>query len=210
MNFTSAPSLLGSIAVMSLATAAFASPLAPNSSLFPAVPEANPVGGLVIASQTLPFATGLYSGTLTSQVISGDLSNPFGGLTFTFQLTNNATSTSAINRLTVNGYTSFLIDASSNGAGGTVAPVAIDRDAGGDVVGFSFVNVLPGFFRVQPGATSSLLVLQTNATDFRSNIASLIDGTVTQVGTYSPVIPTPGAMALVGLGTLAVARRRRK
>ena len=54
-----------------------------------AVGETDPTGGTVLSSLSAPFVAGTYSGTLISQVISGDPSNPLGGLTFTYLLTNN-------------------------------------------------------------------------------------------------------------------------
>jgi MYXO-CTERM domain-containing protein len=205
----------GVIAVLGLThlivgtSAASALPLPPSSSVFPLPLGIGTSGGVVIASQTLPFSTSLYSGTLTSQVISGDTNNPHGGLTFTFLLSNDARSSSSLNRLTLNGFTNaFSVDASWFGSSPNIAPFAVDRDGTG-VVGFSFNTILPGFLRIAPGTSSTLLILQTNSTTYFNTLASVIDGRVTQVGSFAPV-PTPGVASLLGLGgALAVRRRRR-
>jgi len=190
-------------------SAASASPLPPSSSVFPLPVGIGTSGGVVIASQTLAFSTSLYSGTLTSQVISGDTNNPHGGLTFTFLLSNDASSSSSLNRLTLNGFTSgFSVDASWFGSSPSVAPIAVDRNTTG-VVGFSFNTILPGFLRIAPGTSSTLLILQTNSTTYFNTLASVIDGRVTQVGSFAPV-PTPGVASLLGLGGVLAVRRRRR
>lgn len=190
-------------------SAASALPLPPSSSVFPLPVGIGTSGGVVIASQTLSFSTPLYSGTLTSQVISGDANNQHGGLTFTFLLSNDASSSSSLNRLTLNGFTNaFSVDASWFGSSPNVAPLAVDRNGTG-VVGFSFNTILPGFLPIAPGTSSTLLILQTDSTTYFNNLASVIDGRVTQVGSFAPV-PTPGVASLLGLGgALAVRRRRR-
>src|SRR5690242_9278280 len=62
--------------------------------------EPNPVGGTVVATVTSPFNTPTFNGTLTTQVIQGDTSNSLNGLTFTYQLVNNANSQNSIERMT--------------------------------------------------------------------------------------------------------------
>jgi MYXO-CTERM domain-containing protein len=200
-----------SLAVLGIAAPAFAAPIGPGGTLFMAPGEAEPfVGSVLLASATLPFGTVFYTGSLTSYVLTNDLTSPFGAnsLTFVFAVHNDPTSINALARLTVNGYAGFQTDASySTLAGGTI-PLFIDRQSNGDSLGFSFSNAL-GHSLVQPGTDTAYLIIQTNATLFRENIASVIDGAVTQVGTFSPVLPTPGALALAGIGALAAGRRRR-
>ena len=54
-------------------------------------------------------------------MISGDTSNTLGGLTFTYQITNDASSPHALQRFTLNDFTEINVDASYV-ASGPVAP----------------------------------------------------------------------------------------
>lgn len=186
-----------------------ASPIVPGQTVVQFSDEPDPVGGVLVAPVlTLPFVTGTFSGTLTSMVISGDTTNALGGLTFVYTITNNAVSPDAIHRLTVNGYNGFLTDASYQAAAAQ-KPTTIDRSVNGDVIGFGFIGAPLGFGELAPGATSTPLVVQTNAPAYRETFASVIDGTVTTVGTYSPVVPEPVTMGLMALGMGFVLVRRR-
>src|SRR5262245_29509473 len=95
----------------------FAAPITvnPGDSFF--VPSgAGPIAGSVQIGTGLPvpFASATFNGTLISTVYSGDATNPYGGLTFTYQLINNAGSSPVgdIDRLTINDYAGFAVDAS--------------------------------------------------------------------------------------------------
>ena len=207
-------SALGSALTLSLVAGApaLADPLLPGTSLVPVIGEPDPTGGTTVAWMSQPFnSPGFYSGTLTSVVISGDPSNPYGGLTFVYIINNEPTSRHSLGRLTVNGYGGFLVDASfkSPVALGDTAPAIADRDAVGDMIGFSFFAGLNGSNRVLPGGVSAMLVLQTNATSWTDTFASVINGNVVTVPTFSPV-PGPGAAALGVIGLAAASRRRRR
>jgi hypothetical protein len=186
-----------------------AAPMNPGDTLFPAPGEPDPVGAALVASSGAQgFASANYTGTLTSNVYTNDASNPYGlgALTFTYLVADDATSINSLERLTVNGYTGFLTDASYQTPAAGVAPTLIDRGTA-DVVGFSFAGFGPGV--ILPGQHSALLVVQTNATAYTTTIASVQDGTIAQVPTYSPA-PEPASLALITIGFLAVACRRRK
>jgi hypothetical protein len=177
-------------------------------------PDVGIPGGLIIAGGVpIPFVTATFAGTLTSTVISGDASNPYGGLTFVYQVASVVGLPSGeIDRLTVNGYAGFLVDASYQSpplAG--LAPTVNNRDASGDVVGFSFIGLPLGAGTLQPGMTSALLVLQTDAQLYQPTIASVIDGSVAMVASFSPAVPEPGALALglFAIGAFLLCARRR-
>jgi hypothetical protein len=189
--------------------------LAIGGTLFPAPGEADPTGGAVIfTTGTLPFVAPTFTGTLESAVISGDPSNPFGGLTFAYLLSNGAGSPNDIGRLTVVDFTGWMTDASwQTGSalaplppGGGFAPALIDRSTP-DVVGFSFLGVL-GLTTLKPGATSTWMVVQTNAPAWVPTMASVIDGSVIMVPSVGPAIPEPATLTLLGLGTCILLRRR--
>ena len=187
-----------------------------GGSLFPVPAEPDPTGGAVMppTGMTVPFASGGFSGTLTSTVTAGDPSNALGGLTFTYLLTNDAVSSNAISRVTVDSFTGFMTDVSyqTPAPGGSVLPSLVDRSTA-DVVGFSFLpTAVSGAFGVlSPGTSSSLLVVQTDATTFASTSAFVIDGATVNVSSFAP-IPEPGSFCLAALGVIclmAYACRRR-
>lgn len=173
--------------------------------LMPAPGEANPAGGNIIATVTVPVVSLTYTGLLTSTVFENDATNPFGGLTFTYLLSNDASSAQPIGRLTVSGYEGFLTDASYQTPTTGMPPTLINRSVE-DVMGFSFfAGVGPGV--LSPGMTSSVMVVQTDAPAWEPNVGSVINGHVTTVPILSPV-PEPGTLALLGFGTLLMVRRR--
>ena len=198
-----------SIAALSLCAPAIAAPIGPGGTLFVAQGQAEPfAGSTVLANMTLPFSTPFYSGTLTSIVLAGDTTNPYGGLTFVYIVNNDATSAHSLGRLTVNGYAGFLTDASWSTLLAGIDPLFIDRQLNGDSLGFGFSSAMAHSLIV-PGGASAPLIIQTDAPSWRYSIANVINGAVTQVETFAPAIPTPGAAALAGAGLLVSTRRRR-
>jgi hypothetical protein len=201
--------VLAALVLAGLATVSSAALLPPGSVIL-AVNEPNPVGGTVVASATAPFTTSTFNGSLTTQVIQGDTSNSLGGLTFTYQLVNNANSANSIERVTGIDYTGYVTDASFLGGSGTTPPTTISRSSGaGSVVGFNFAPP-PGSGDLLPGTNSTLLVVQTNAQQFQPSSASVIDGSTATVASFGPFqIPEPASLGLLALGVLAMARRSR-
>jgi uncharacterized protein (TIGR03382 family) len=201
-----------SVAVL-LAAPAFAAPLPAPTVIF-ADPQPDPTGGVVIAGGVpVPFVSATFSGLLTSTVISGDPSNPYGGLTFTYQISNDALSAHEIDRITLNGYFGFLADGSYQTPVAGLAPTLNDRDATGDVIGFTFLGAPVGSGTLLPGLTSALLVVQTDAPYYVLSTAAIIDGSVTTAPIFAPsmIVPEPATitMAALGLGALALVARRR-
>lgn len=204
-----------------LALPALAAPLPPGTVLFGPSTEADPVGGTSITSLSSPFTVpGAFSGTLTSEVFSGDTSNPLGGLTFVYTITNDgAAGPNSIGRLSLSEFAGIVVDANYQipVPAGAVAPASVDRNPAGDVIGFNFVPVgtdpATGF--LAPGGASAALVLQTGVTSltgYRSGAyASVIDG---GVGTVDAIVPVPepatlalGLISLAGAGLLIRGRR---
>lgn len=191
-----------------------AAPLPVGSAQFPVAAEPGPAGGMVIASQVSPFSVpGSFSGTLTTDVISGDASNPLGGLTFVYSLVNSV-GPNSIGRFSVDGYLSFATDVSYDSTSGGKAPAFADRNPFGDVIGFSFLPspADPNTGFLSPGSTARRMVIQTAATRYHGVQGSLIDGGVIVATALGPLVPEPATIVLAGLGGLAVlgfARRRR-
>ena len=176
-----------------------------------ALNENNPVGGTVLQTVVTPFATANYTGNIVSKAISGDTSNPFGGLTFTYQMSNDVGSANAITRFTINGFQAYVTDMSYKLGTGVVAPSINDRDVSGGVAGFSFLGAPIGVGVLAAGTTSELLVIQTNALDRTFQIANVSNGAVSAVNVLGPtggITPEPATLAALG-GLSLVARRRR-
>jgi len=176
----------------------------------PALSSGFPVGGSVINTSTHSFSAGVLSGTLISDVISGDASNPYGGLTFTYELNISSSSLQGASQLTVSSFDSFFTDVSYNNSGGGVVPSNFSRSSEGgtlgEVVRFSFFSPA-----VSGGEHSALLVVQTSATIYNVTEAGVIDGQTANVLTFAPLVvpePTAAVLLLAGLGALAIARRR--
>lgn len=180
--------------------------LLPNSSI--ALPlEAEPVGATLVTSSTVNFSALTFSGTLTSKVWSGDTSNPHGGLTFTYEISNNLISADAIDRFTLSSYAGFLVDASYNGAG--ILPTSVQRNTAGNQISFNFSGIGEG--TLIQGGSSPVLILQTDSATWQDSIAGVINSSTVNVATFAPLaVPEPTSLALVLLGAGAFAWRRKK
>ncbi len=193
-----------------------ATPLPPSGVLFPVPAGVAPGGAVVAGPLVVNVAPATFQGTLTSEVLANDPTNPLGGLTFLYSVQNTSPFPGQIERLTVNSFVNFATDVDFAPPGGPVVlPTYADRSAFGDTIGFSFVTAPVGLGVIQPGQTSALLVVYTNAQQFQPTLASLIDGSVAQAASYAPVrvIPEPSTVILASLGgltLLAVRRRNRR
>jgi len=208
-------------------------PTAPGDTVFPGLIAPGTDPGTLLDSLSVDFFStlGTYSGTLVSAVYR---ETGTGTLDFYYQVTNNLTAPNcggagqdacdAIARETDTDFsgfstaTGFWIDGSSLPGGifvdGTVAPVTADRNGGvGNVVGFSFNPPDPA--KIQPGQISNVLVISTNATNYTSGNASVIDGGVTTVEAFQPTtavtppIPEVSSFFLLGGALLALFAIRR-
>ncbi|MEX2140199.1 MAG: PEP-CTERM sorting domain-containing protein [Pirellulales bacterium] len=197
--------------VLLAAATAEAATLAPGALLTPVPAEAEPVGGVVLATQTSPFVSTTYTGELTSTVISGDTSNTLGGLTFTYVL-RNLTGTHSINRLSINGFDDFRTDVGRAAPAGTIVPAYADREASGTSIGFSWVSAPIGSGAIAAGQTSATLVVQTNSPVFVPTSAFVLDGFPAGMLAFAPV-PEPSTFVLAGTGLALMvygfSRRRR-
>lgn len=207
---------LGAAMLAFSAVPAQAALLNPGGTLFPAPAEANPAPGSVmlfsIPGQPFVATPAVFSGTLTSEVWTNDSSNPYGlnAMTFTYRITSDATSINNIVRLTVGGYTGFLTDGSYQDNAG-LAPALIDRPTNA-FVGFSFQGPPVGTGTLPPGASTAVLVMQTNAIAYQTALANVIDGgQANNVPSLGPAIPEPASLGLIGLaGGLLMRRRSRQ
>jgi hypothetical protein len=207
-------SFAAALALSAVLTASklLAAPLLPGSAFYPPA-EPDPIGGVVEDTMTTSFASATFTGRLTSTVISGDTSNPFGGFTFTYLLTNDAGSADAIGRMTVSSFATYLTDVSYQIGPGL--PPTLASLAGPDVVmGFDFISAPIGPGMLEPGASSALLVVQTDSLLYDSTIASVINSTVASTPSFAPVpgagVPEPATLSLAARGALPQLIRRRR
>lgn len=151
-------------------------------------------------------ASGTVSGTMRSAVYM----NSGGTLDFYYQYSNNL-GFDPIHRLTMSSFRNFTTDVGyrltpiGQFTAGTVIPNEANRNTSGSVVGFDFDTPLS----IPPGATTTTLVIRTNANQFGPGFASVINGSATTVASFGPV-PEPASMAALGLGAIALIRRRRR
>jgi hypothetical protein len=198
------------VCAISCAWSLRAAPLPPSSVVSSLAPEAEPVGGSVIDTLTVPYENSPMPGTL----MSGTLISQVGGLTFTYQILANTTS-SPIDMLDLTGFQELQVNASW-----------AEKDMGS---GFTHVYRGPGGYEVlyyfnegdsiQPGHASGLLVLQTDAQDYNHSVVLVGpyglsshpsgDGP-TYVESFVPVtvVPEPATVTLAVFGLAAVALLR--
>jgi hypothetical protein len=166
------------------------------------------------------YAGADIQGQIISTVYSGDVNNPWGGLTFTYQVFADSSSTEGVRRFTAGNFGGFQTDVSYDDVGGgydvlpaalpvsSVAPQSVDRSGSGNVIGFDFPLL---YSPIQPGMNSALLVIQTDAMAWQPGLASVIDASAETVLSLAPIVPEPTTAGLMGLGAIALmaARRRR-
>ena len=162
----------------------------------------------------------LYTGWLRSAVYQ-NLST--GTLDFFYQYKNDSTSPDPISRLTMTNFVGFTTNigysnqnfdgtgnAQVNFRAGDQAPLYGERSSA-STVGFNFGT---GSAKIEPGETSSILVIRTNATNYTIGSTSVINGATTNIATYAPTngssVPEPGTYALFGAGLFALCMLRRR
>lgn len=196
-----------------VAPASFAATLlSPGSAVL--LPDEENLGTTVLATRFEAFsiqnALGdvLATGTVGSQVVV----DTDGFLTFLYVVINDATSIDEINRVTITDYTGFTTWVAQdviNGFGPQRATSA-DRSPAGGTIGFNFTGSPLGLGKLDPGESSMVLWVHTNATQYKDGTVNVINGGVDTVLGFAPVVPEPASMAALAVGAVALIRRRRK
>jgi len=178
------------------------SPTAPD--VFASIPTGSIVASLLGQSFVSDLGAADFSGVYSTEVIQG--ANVFGAndLTFVYQFNNATTSGQDINRVTASDFGGFQTDVGYVTGTGDI-PDSVDRTSS-NPVGFNFAT------GVLPGTTSSVLIIETDATEFVPGHFSLIDDGVSLNPAFAPGVPEPKtwAMMIAGLAFLGFAARRRK
>lgn len=195
-------------------SAAHATVLVPGGTVVPEL-LAGPAGALEAFVLNLPLNTGDVQGSLTAAVVR----NAGGTLDFYYQVTNDLGSIDSLSRNTNSLFatlgivydTSVFYRTDTGGlpifsdGDADATPLTVERNMTGRVVGFNFLSLPLGATGIDPGETSRILVIRTNAVDFNAGMSSVIDGGVDSVDTFAPTgsVPEPASLILLGSGFAA-------
>jgi PEP-CTERM motif len=190
--------------VILLASAAFGTTLVPGATANADVVSA---AGWTLLQDTgqLNATAATFTGVGEAWVYSDSVT---GGLDFVYQFKNNSNSTDPTERITASSFAGWTVSAGYI-LGLDNPPNLVSLSANGAVVGFEFT---PGSFNVLPGETTDLLVVETNATDYKAGQFSIQDGSTATLDAFEPatLAPEPASLALIGAGLLGVSLLRRR
>jgi MYXO-CTERM domain-containing protein len=202
-------------ALAALAAFSQAVPLTPNA--WTALPGITTIPGTVLQDVNQAFSFSAYGGTVSGSVQSRVTQKADGTLLFEWRVTNDRGSAGAIQDFRLGNFFTDAYDGDWESAGlGTVNPsrAFLFTAPAGDV-NFNFTDPNGGA-TLQADTSSFFFYLNTDATKYdMSGIYDLTNVGQTEISsafkTFAPMAtPEPAPFAALGVGLLAVARRRKK
>lgn len=212
MNFTMKKTALA-LALLGLVGAAQATSLVINTPTTTVEQVGTYFGGTYLDSAITNVSNTSYNGVARTAVYQ-----TASGIDFYYQFTNDASSANGVERFSGYSFESLgasVVDVYQTGTAfgifqtGTEVSDRADRTSYG-VVGFDFIANEQS--KINPGTTSFVQIVRTNATAYTAGNFGLLNGIGDNAAGFATAVPEPEsyAMLIAGLGLIGTIIRRRR